>query len=82
MLGEIWAFFMPFFGITYFDGGRYLSWQLSAAFAAMKASFAGLSAVLAANPIFLIVAAVAAAVAAVVLLYNKCEWFRDAVNAV
>lgn len=56
--------------------------KLSAAFTAVKAAFAGLSAVLAANPIFLIVAAVAAAAAAVVLLYNKCEWFRDAVNAV
>lgn len=34
--------------------------------------------VLAANPIVLIVAAVAA----IILLYQKCEWFRDAVNAV
>ena len=37
---------------------------------------------MAANPIILIVAAVAAAVAAIILLYQKCEWFRDAVNAV
>lgn len=56
--------------------------RLSAAFTAVKTAVTGLGAVLAANPIFLIVAAVAAAIAAVVLLYNKCEWFRDAVDAV
>jgi len=48
----------------------------------VKTAFSALGAVLAANPIILIVAAVAAAVAAIVLLYQKCEWFRDAVNAV
>jgi phage-related protein len=56
--------------------------KLVGAFNAVKTAFAALSAVLAANPIILIVAAVAAAIAAVVLLYQKCEWFRDAVNAV
>lgn len=36
--------------------------------------------VLAANPVILIIAAVAALIAIFVTLYNKCEWFRDGVN--
>lgn len=56
--------------------------KLAAAFNAVKTAFSALGAVMAANPIVLIAAAVAAAVAALVLLYQKCEWFRDAVNAV
>lgn len=43
---------------------------------------AALNAVLAANPIILIVAAIAALIAAFVLLYKKCEWFRNGVNAI
>lgn len=43
---------------------------------------AALNAVLAANPIILIVAAIAALIAAFVLLYNKCEWFRNGVNTI
>jgi hypothetical protein len=38
--------------------------------------------VMAANPIVLIILGIAALVAAIVLLYTKCEWFRDAVGAV
>ena len=34
------------------------------------------------SPIGIAVAAIAGAVAAIVLLYNKCEWFRDTVNTV
>lgn len=41
-----------------------------------------LNAVLAANPIILIIAGITALIVAIVLLYNKCEWFRDGVNAV
>ena len=41
-----------------------------------------LNAVLAANPIILIVAGITALIAAIILLYNKCEWFRDGVNAI
>lgn len=41
-----------------------------------------LNAVLLANPIGLIVAATAAVIAGLVLLYNKCEWFRDLVNGI
>ena len=35
-----------------------------------------------ANPITWIVIAIVALIAALVLLYNKCEWFRDGVNAI
>lgn len=41
-----------------------------------------LNAVLAANPIILIITGITALIVAIVLLYNKCEWFRDGVNAV
>jgi len=34
------------------------------------------------NPIGLIVIAIAALVAGIVIAYNKCEWFRDGVNAI
>ena len=40
-----------------------------------------LNVVMAANPILLIVVAIAALVAAVVLAYQKVDWFRDAVDA-
>lgn len=49
---------------------------------AVKVAFALLNAVMYANPIGIIVAAIAALIAALVVLYNKCEWFRNAVNAV
>lgn len=44
--------------------------------------FSAFNAVLLANPISLVVAAVVALIAIFVTLYNKCEWFRDGVNAV
>ncbi len=54
--------------------------------AVSKASglFKGLSGVVGAitSPIGITVAAIAAVVAIIVVLYNKCEWFRDAVNAI
>ena len=51
----------------------------------LKPAISGVSTALsflAANPIVLVIAAVAALVAILVTLYNKCEWFRDGVNAV
>ena len=48
----------------------------------IKTGFAAVNAVMAANPILLIIAAVAALIAIFVTLYNKCEWFRDGVNAI
>lgn len=41
-----------------------------------------LSAAMTANPIGIIIAAIAAAIAIIVLLYTKCEWFRDGVNTI
>lgn len=41
-----------------------------------------LGAAMTANPIGIIIAAIAAAIAIIVLLYTKCEWFRDGVNAI
>jgi tape measure domain-containing protein len=40
-------------------------------------AFAALNAVLLANPIVLIIAVIAALIAIFVLLWNKCEWFRN-----
>lgn len=47
-----------------------------------KTGFAAFNSVLAANPILIVIALVAALIAIFVTLYNKCEWFRDGVNAV
>lgn len=41
-----------------------------------------LNVVLAANPIILIIMAIIAVIAILVLLYNKCEWFRTKVNEI
>ena len=35
-----------------------------------------------ANPVILIIAAIVAVIAIVVVLYNKCAWFRNGVNAI
>lgn len=56
-----------------------------AATVASKAAAAAqwlLNAALNANPIGLVIAAITAVVAAIVLLYTKCDWFRNAVNAI
>lgn len=41
-----------------------------------------LNVVMAMNPIMLIVIAIVALIAILVLLYNKCEWFRNLVNGI
>ncbi len=43
----------------------------------VKTAFAAFNATLLANPIVLIVAAITALIAGFVLLWNKCEWFRN-----
>lgn len=58
---------------------------LVATSAATKAAAAAqwlLNVALSANPIGLIIIAIVALVAGFILLYQKCEWFRDGVNAV
>lgn len=49
------------------------------AFTALRTA---MSAVLTANPIGLILAAITAVIAIVVLLYKKCDWFRNGVNKI
>lgn len=45
----------------------------------VKGAFSALFGVIVANPVIAVISAI---VAALVLLYTKCEWFRDAVNTV
>ena len=52
------------------------------AVAAWTKAQTALQAVIAANPIAIAVAAIAALIAIVVVLYNKCEWFRNGVNSI
>lgn len=47
--------------------------------AGIKGALSGLFSLIAAHPI---IAAIVAVIAIVVLLYKKCEWFRNAVNAI
>ena len=49
---------------------------------ALSTAVGVLNAMMMANPIGLIVAAIVAVIAALVLLYKKCTWFRNAVNKV
>lgn len=49
---------------------------------AVSSAFGALNAVLMANPIVLIVTAIAAVIAILVVLYTKCEGFRNFVNSV
>lgn len=48
---------------------------------AVQSVFGAMSAMMAANPFVLIIAAIALLVVAFVLAYQKIEWFRDGVNA-
>ena len=47
-----------------------------------KTAFGAFNAVLKANPVLRVVIAVTTLIAILVTLYNKCEWFRNGVNAV
>lgn len=50
--------------------------KIATAFGAIKTAASGLFSVIAANPIILVITAI---IAAVILLWNKCEWFRNLV---
>ena len=56
--------------------------SLGPIFAVVKAGAVALWGVLAANPVAAVVAAIIGIGVALVAAYNKCEWFRDAVNKV
>lgn len=77
-----------------FVGGQITSWigfakvakgaivKLVTAMQPMIASVWSFTAALLANPVTWIVIGIVALVAAIVLLYNKCEWFRDIVDKI
>lgn len=48
----------------------------------VKKAVMALHTVIAANPIAAVIIAITALIAAIVYLYNKCEWFRNALNKI
>lgn len=56
--------------------------MIKTAFDILKPIGAAVKAFALANPISLIIIAIVAVIAILVTLYNKCEWFRDGVNAI
>ncbi len=62
--------------------GRQAVTAATTAMAPLITSVWSFTAALLANPITWVVIAVIALIAVLILLYNKCEWFRDGVNAV
>ena len=56
--------------------------NLVSMFNTVKTAMVGLNAVMAANPIGVIVIAITGLIAILVTLYNKCDWFRNGVNAI
>lgn len=53
--------------------------KVASMFGMIKTAASGLFSVIAANPVILVIAAI---IAAVVLLWNKCEWFRNLVMGI
>ena len=56
--------------------------KLVSGFSMVGKAFRALGSILTTNPIGLIVVAITAVVAGLILLYQKCEWFRNGVNAI
>ena len=69
-------------GTGIFNMGRQAVTAATTAMAPLITSVWGFTAALLANPVTWVVIAMIALIAVLVLLYNKCEWFRDGVNAV
>lgn len=80
VLGALTAGVTAYVAVT--KGATIVSKAWTAATNVAKAAQLALNVVLKANPIGLIVAAVTALITGVVLLYNKCEPFREFVNVV
>ena len=51
--------------------------KLISMFTGVKTAFAAASAVMAANPIGVVIGIIAALIGVIMTLYNKCEWFRE-----
>lgn len=56
--------------------------KVKTAITAVKGAVTALNTTMLANPVFLIIAAIAALIAVFVVLYNKCDWFREAVDKI
>lgn len=56
--------------------------KLVALFNTVKTAMMGLNAVMAANPVGVVIVAITALIAIFVTLYNKCDWFRNGVNKI
>lgn len=68
------------FGSSILNMGRTAVTSLVSAMGPMITSVWSFTTALLANPVTWIVIGIVALIAAVVLLYNKCEWFRNLVN--
>lgn len=55
--------------------------KIAAGIRTLQSVWMGMSAMLAANPFILVIAGITLLIAALVLAYNKVEWFRNGVNA-
>lgn len=64
------------------DNSRAASHWARGALTPLISSVWSFTAALLANPVTWVVIGIVALIAALVLLYNKCEWFRNAVNSV
>lgn len=82
-LGSAFHFVLPAlraFGSSILNMGRTAITSLVSAMGPMITSVWSFTTALLANPVTWIVIGIVALIAAVVLLYNKCEWFRNLVN--
>ena len=68
-------------GLLIFNKVAKMMKAAKASIVAMKGAMAGLNIVMAANPILLVVLAIAALVVGLIIAYKKIGWFRDMVDA-
>lgn len=70
------------FGSSILNMGRTAITSLTSAMGPMITSVWSFTTALLANPVTWIVIGIVALIAAIVLLYNKCEWFRNIVDSI